>query len=104
MSRHNTQDYEDLFIYVSSCNEIVHISEGDGSNITEEDIEEGYVDYIYYDQYHMLSGFENIDGGLILLTEPFREKYSCVEECIPAVLEMAYGNTGIEYMILKGKE
>lgn len=59
--------------------------EGTGDNLFEEDIEEGYIDYIYYDIYSLkkfhksgksLEDFvdeaEPFDGGLVLL----KEKYS----------------------------
>lgn len=47
---------------------IYRIAEGTGDNLTQEDIDDGYVDYIYYDYY---ASFEDIkddctyDGGII---------------------------------------
>lgn len=66
-------------------------SAGSGDNLLQEDIENGYVDYIYYDQYELGADVTEMDGGQILLEEMLKDKYRCMEECIPDVLEMAYG-------------
>lgn len=96
-------NYNDVFIYVPSANEIIRIAEGTGDNLLKEDIKEGYVDYIYYDQHELDMDLPEVDGGQVMLTELFREKYACTEECIPDVLDMAYGNSKLEYMVLKNK-
>lgn len=66
-------------------------SAGSGDNLLQEDIENGYVDYIYYDQYELGADVTEMDGGQILLEEMLKDKYRCMEECIPDVLEMACG-------------
>jgi len=83
--------YSDMFIFVPEMRQIIHISEGDGSNLLPEDIGDGYVDYIYYGQYEVEEGMPEVDGGQILLKGPLRDRYHCLAECIPDVLEMAYG-------------
>ena len=40
-----------------------------------------------------------IDGGQILLKEMLRDKYRCMADCIPDVLDMAYGYP-VEFSIL----
>lgn len=35
-----------------------------------------------------------------MLTELFRDKFSSTEDAIPAVLDMAYGNKDLKYVIL----
>ena len=67
--------YEDVFIYVPSVGQILRIAEGNGMNLLEEDEAEGYVDYIYYDQYRLSVGIPECDGGQVMLTEMFREKF-----------------------------
>ena len=56
---------------------IYHIAEGTGDNLTQEDIDDGYVDYIYIDIYkNDLSEIhdDNIfDGGFILLSKLYAE-------------------------------
>lgn len=96
-------DYNDIFIFVPSANEIIRISEGTGDNLLPEDIEEGYVDYIIYEQYELDIDMPESDGGQVMLTELFRKKYTCTEDCIPDVLDMAYDNSELEYMVLKNK-
>ena len=86
-----SERYRDLFIFVPETGQIIRIAEGDGSNLSAEDIENGYVDYIYYDQYELGEDIAEVDGGQILLTDPLRERYCCMSECIPDVLDMAYG-------------
>lgn len=85
------QRYSDIFIFVPEMRQIVRIAEGNGSNLLAEDIENGYVDYIYYDQYELGADIAEVDGGQILLKEPLRDRYCCIAECIPDVLDMAYG-------------
>ena len=51
------------------------ITEGTGDNLTQEDMDEGYVDYIYYDYYASLEDVkddEPYDGGMILLTKLYQ--------------------------------
>jgi hypothetical protein len=38
---------------------------------------------------------------MVLLTEPFQEKFTCTEDAIPHVLDMAYGSDSLEYTVLK---
>lgn len=96
--------YADLYIFIPAMKQIIRIAEGTGDNLLPEDIEEGYVDYIYYEQYELSQDFPEVDGGQVLLEEMFRDKFSCTEEALEDVLSMAYGNYKIDYMILKGKE
>ena len=92
--------YADVFIYVPSVREIVRIAEGNGTNLLDEDEAEGYVDYIYYDQHELSSGMPECDGGQVMLTELFRDKFSSKEDSIPEVLDMAYGHKNLQYVIL----
>lgn len=92
--------YEDVFIYVPSVEQILRIAEGNGMNLLEEDEAEGYVDYIYYNQHELSFGMPECDGGQVMLTELFRDKFSSTEDAIPAVLDMAYGNKNLKYVIL----
>lgn len=92
--------YDNIFIYVPSTRQIIKIAEGSGDNLCDEDLEMGYVDYIYYEQYDIKDGFPDVDGGMILLTEPFRDKFKSTKECIPNVLDMAYGNKNLDHTIL----
>jgi hypothetical protein len=92
--------FDTIHIYVPEMRQIIKISEGTGDNLLDEDIEAGYVDYIYYDTYVVDSDIREHDGGMVMLKELFREKFSCTADSIPSVLDMAYGSTELEYIIL----
>lgn len=92
--------YDNIFIYVPSVRQIVKIAEGSGDSLDENDLAQGYVDYIYYEQYTVKDGFPDVDGGIVLLTELFQDKFKSTKEAIPSVLDMAYGNENLEYIIL----
>ena len=66
----------------------VRINEGNGSNLLDEDEEEGYVDYIMldfleYDGYDMI---EN-DGAQVMLCEMYQEKFNSVEEVVKHMID-----------------
>ncbi len=92
--------YCDLFLYVPEARQIVRIAEGTGDNLLEEDTDAGYVDYIYYDQYMLDADMPDAGGGMVLLKEMLREKYGCLADCIPDVLEMAYGSSLVRCTVL----
>lgn len=92
--------FNDIFIYVQTKKQIIRIDEGSGDNLTDDDIAQGYVDYIYYEVYNVQQDLPEVDGGMIMLTELFQEKFKSTKEAIPAVLDMAYGNESIGYIML----
>lgn len=92
--------YGDLFIYVPEMRQIIRIAEGSGDNLLREDVEQGYIDYIYYEQYELEIDMPEADGGQILLGKPLRVKYRCIADCIPSVLDMAYGCSTVDCIIL----
>lgn len=93
--------FDSIYIYVPEMKQIVKVAEGTGDNLTEDDIESGYIDYIYYDTYTMDGDIQEYDGGMIMLTELFQDKYDSTEDAIPAVLDMAFGDEALEYIVLK---
>ncbi|MCM1178645.1 MAG: hypothetical protein NC347_00170 [Clostridium sp.] len=94
------EGYDDLFIFVPEMKQIVRISEGTGNNLLPEDQAQGYVDYIYYEQYELSNDMPEIDGGQIMLKEMLQDKYKCMADCIQDVLSMAYGSDIVNCMIL----
>lgn len=96
--------YDEVFLYVPSANKIIRIEEGTGDNLLKEDLDGGYVDYICYEQYLLESGIEESDGGMVMLTSLFRDRYRCTGECIPDVLDVAYGRRDIPFILLKKEE
>ena len=62
------------------------IQEGTGDNLLKEDIDEGYVDYIYYDYYQDLKDVqedEPYDGGVYYLTRLYQNM--TLEEIVKAI-------------------
>lgn len=96
--------YDTIFIYVPSVNQVIRIAEGTGDNLLDEDIEAGYLDYIYYEQYSVEQDMPEVDGGQVMLTNYITKTFRSMEEAIPSVLDMAYGNDSIEYILLKGEK
>ena len=100
-------------IYLMGEEKIIEAFEGDGSNLTQEDIEAGYEDYVYYTMYDVsnLDEVTEEDGGMMLLTVPYEEAFSSSykdkdgehkffdnEKLADAIVDFAYGRT--EYIIL----
>ena len=97
----NQEGYGDLFIYVPKFKQIIRIAEGTGDNLSPEDEENGYMDYIYYEQHEISTDMPVVDGGQILLKEMLRDKYGCLADCIQSVLERIYSNGSLEHIVLK---
>lgn len=92
--------FDSIYIYVPEAHQIIKISEGSGDNLLDEDIKAGYVDYIYYEQYVMDPHMRESDGGMVMLTELFQEKFKSTKDAIPYVLDMAYGQESLQYIVL----
>ena len=79
-------DPSDFVIYCDN-GLFYHIYEGTGDNLLEEDIAEGYVDYIMYDIFEMEGCILNeIDGGMILLKNYYTDH--AINEIINKVADM----------------
>ena len=91
--------YKPIFIFVPDKKQIVRIAEGSGDNLTDDDLEVGYVDYIYYEIYAVDNGFPEVDGGMFMLKTPFREAFACTERSVELVLDMAYGDGYLKYLL-----
>ena len=79
---------------------IYKISEGTGDNLMQKDIDDGYVDYIYYDVFSSLEDLNEddiTDGGMILLKKLYKDH--SVEEILSIVSEFC----DVEFLHL-GKE
>ena len=93
--------FDTIHIYVPEAKQIVRISEGTGDNLLDEDMDAGYVDYIYYEQYELGPDIREVDGGQVMLTKLFREQFTCTKDCIPHVLDMAYCDESLDYIVLE---
>lgn len=93
-------EFNDIFIYVPAMRQIIRIDEGSGDNLTNDDIDQGYIDYIYYEVYNVQQNLPEVNGGIVMLTELFQNKFKSVKDAIPAVLDMAYGDASVKYSVL----
>lgn len=76
-------DKSDFWFYYGP--DAYHVQEGTGDNLLEEDIRDGYVDYIYYGVYETddpnyipNDDDDELDGGMCLLEKLYKD-YSVVE-------------------------
>lgn len=70
----------EITVYIPELQEFLYASEGTGDNLLQEDIDEGYVDYVYIETYSYEGGcMESLveeEGGQMLLKEPFDKVYT----------------------------
>ena len=95
----NDIDKLDFWLLDKDTEQFVHICEGTGDNLLPEDIEEGYVDYIYYSIYDTLEDVQNdmeSDGGMVLLEKYYAEL--SLEEIVAKVCDM---ETIVNYELFK---
>ena len=92
--------FDEIYIYVPSKKQIIRIAEGSGDNLTDDDLGQGYVDYIYCETHSLEQDLTEVDGGMILLKQLFKQKCNSTKESIPAVLDMAYEDESIDYLLL----
>lgn len=78
--------YDDIFVLPSDESILVHIAPGDGTN--DDSLEEGCVDYIYYEVFDRAGN--EIDGGQLDIDEEFEDKYNNTDDCIFDVLSFIY--------------
>lgn len=93
-----------LVIYVKKEEKIICISEGDGCNLSKDDIANGYVDYLYYDIYDPQYIEDVMDGGMALCEKPIPEEFSDISEVVSRVLDLHYGTDKLSYIILSGEK
>lgn len=92
-------NFDDLLVFVPSRHNMIVISEGSGDNLLPEDKKEGWVDYINY-TYYETDTFSEEDGGMYMTSELVQEKYSCLAECVPEILDEIYDDSTIDYVVL----
>lgn len=76
-----------FLIWNHKC-EFVRIAEGSGDNLSPEDIDNGYVDYIVVD-YFRYDGHEFIqyDSGDVLLTDLYQKKFQDCAEVVQYLID-----------------
>lgn len=95
-----------VFLCVPSKNAILSFEPGTGDNLTQEDIDMGFNDYLnwYTKEMNPIDLSEEADGGMVLFNnevDPYRED---LRFAIPAVLHEAFGDGTLPYIILNGSD
>lgn len=93
--------FDDLVVFVPVKKELISLCEGVGGNLFADDVAEGYVDYINYTRRDIQEGLEEIDGGMMLFKELIRNKYSCLADIIPELLEYIFEEKDLDYAIIR---
>ena len=92
-----------MLIYVKTGDRIIAAVEGTGDNLTEEDIKDGYNDYMMTSVYKQ-EGEELVleDGGQLLTKEMVKSMNA--EELAKRLIDYWFdGNDDIEYIVLDEK-
>lgn len=94
--------FDPIWFFVPATNSIICLQEGGSNNLRREDINKNnYVDYIDYSIYSLDDGcIERYDGGNLLLTRMVQEKYECLADAIPDILDMACDDMFLNVQIL----
>lgn len=96
-----------IMIFIPEIKVFLRAKEGDGTNLLDEDIENGNVDYVMIDTYELDDEYlVGLDGGMMMLTELFTEKYkedkyghSLVEDAMKFMFDEGY-----DYYVIEKKE
>lgn len=94
-------DKSEFLVYDKVNEYYIKICEGTGDNLFPEDVEDGYVDYIYYSIYDNISDYANdseSDGGMILLKELYAKM--SIEDIVKT-MQKFNGVLSKEYEVLK---
>lgn len=93
----------EITVYIPSLGLFLMASEGSGDNLTQEDIDNGSVDYTYIEVYEYKDrDLVESDGGLLLLDKPFKEKYPDIKDCINDVMTFMF-NEVHDYVVIESK-
>lgn len=93
--------YDDLTIFVPEKKELIYLGEGIVGNLFADDVAKGYVDYVNYTRRDIQEGLEEIDGGMMLFKKLIRNKYSCLADTIPELLEYIFDEKDLDYAIIR---
>lgn len=93
--------FDPIWVLVPSQAAIIFIQEGSGCNLDENDEKEGYVDYVDYEAFEFSYGsVDPSDGGMVMAKEMIRDKYGCLTDAIPDVLDICFDDPYLEAQVL----
>ena len=93
----------DAIAYIPAEGIIIKLSEGTGDNLDRWAVEDGYVDYIYYEIDEPDWFFTEVDGGITLVKQLVENMYESLEDALPEVIERHF-EAPLEYVVLRGRE
>lgn len=96
--------FDGIWAYCPEKEALIFIQEGSGDNLDEADREEGFVDYIDYTSYDVdfIAGtIEDADGGMVMSRQYVQDRYGCLTDALPDVLDDMYGSCTLGAVILK---
>jgi len=94
------EKFHEITLYVPIYNELLKIIPGGGTT-DKEDLDNGYVDYISYQRYYLNNLSEYLDGGDLMLECNAEDIYTDIYDSISDVLQIAYSNDNIKYILLE---
>jgi len=102
---------DEVFIYVPEKRSFLSISAGEYLNLSDKDLDEGYVDYVWIDVYipainpndNNIMNLICINGGQYMIKKEFREYYHNEEEYIKDALDLIFDNKNLYYIDLNFK-
>lgn len=95
----NPIDKSDFWFYVEGdMKTVFHVSEGNGMNLTDEDVEEGFNDYIYYDVFGGDISYEMIGRYMQGDTDDLD---SCMEDGGEVLLYGMYADLSVKQVCYK---
>lgn len=84
-------DFSGVLLYVPKNDELVVIRPADGEGLSDEDLDEGFVDSVTYDRYNFQGEF--LDGGFQLFPCVIEEAYENLGDLLPQVISYIYNDT-----------
>lgn len=85
---------DEIFVYIPEKKEFMEITKGTGDNLSDEDMSEGYVNYINISTYSFTgdidSPYNEEDGGMLLLKKDYTDRYDTNEQVIEDCIQYMY--------------
>lgn len=83
---------DSVLVYLEDCGYCTLV-EGDGSNLFDSDVEDGFVDYIMYDEYDSLEDVNegnSRDGAQIMLTNYYQDMFNSADDVVKYVIDTGF--------------
>lgn len=91
-------------VFIPKINTFVYVTEGSGDNLSSEDIDNGFVDYLYIETYiYEDRELKEYDGGQLLLSKYFVDKYETEDGYIKDAIRFMF-DADLEYIKVETPE